>query len=152
MTKSLIPVDPNALRHQMINNALMKAVHTDDVENAQTMVKQLPAPMVGVESLVSAVRMERMEMVTILLPFADATVNNSFALQWASALNNAELVELLYPVSDAKAALAALHDGGWDSTGTAPWAAVEKHMAFVQNRLLDQATAAAGRVAKGRKI
>lgn len=63
------------------------------------------------QSLVQAVKENRSEVVKqveILLPHSDPKTSNSKPLQWASVNRNAEVLDLLYPLSDPLVALEAL--------------------------------------------
>lgn len=79
-----------------------------------TYAVELLAPKSGTtqnnHSLGAAVSQKYIEGVKILLPISDPTYNNSACLQRAVLNGDAQMFELLYPVSDAKAALQGLKD------------------------------------------
>lgn len=82
------------------------------VVNRYTYAVELLAPLSGTaqnnHSLGAAVSQKYIEGVKLLLPISDARYNDSACLQRAVLNQDAEMFELLYPLSDAKVALQGL--------------------------------------------
>lgn len=99
---------------------LLPLVDEDDIPfllfsaviNRYTYAVELLAPLSGTtqnnHSLGAAVSQKYIDGVKFLLPISDPTYNNSACLQRAVLNRDAEMFELLYPVSDAQVALKGL--------------------------------------------
>lgn len=80
------------------------------------------------EALVAAVRSNRADVVAVvgaLLPYCDATADNSKALQYASVNANLELVDILYPISNPADAINTLKKISHDSND---WRMIEQRI------------------------
>ena len=101
------------IAQEYCDHALFAAVYTSEQEKHLELVRLLldyADPMYDDSGALQwAAKNNCPKMVALLLPRSNPKADNSTALQWALANHNEELIDLLYPLSDIEAAINGLH-------------------------------------------